>query len=581
MNIAIYFGENMSPKNCEAVMNNIHKTEVARRLFKICPSITVPLGLTNYYHKVYELLSNQENNTILSIFNGTCFNTTTINILEALDKIKSLYTISLNFDSTLDESRREESLKSILNFIQNTNLTIRELKLSPYSKLTSSNVKKIMETLQTNSTLKFLHLEVLLDNFNSITRELQKFIINHPSLISVTLISNDRKREETIRKFESLPSEAVTAVQSNNIQLLDKLLTKGKLFSGPISIHSVNNRGLTLLHLAATEGNIPMIDYLIGKGLSVNQPQSHPDYHTVLTYSIQDGYSLEIIKHLVDKGADVNLEDRYYSPLIYAMSYNRVDVIEYLLSLPQLVINPKPRFYALVNNYYDVLLQVVHRSEFNLHYRDENNCSLVFSAAIKNDLNVIKLYHQLGLNLNDLNAYGQSPLHYAAAFANHLTAQYLIDNGADVNQVDIDGCTPLHCAAYHSSIAVAEVLINHGANLNCVNLRGNTPANIALSQNDKNSHLVTINQNNSNNCDNSLLLERINHIEGENKLLLKEKEVLKYKKEILKLKNQKLKQRVESLEFQLENLQRKLNQLDHKENSDVSNNWHEYDDDDG
>jgi uncharacterized protein len=73
-----------------------------------------------------------------------------------------------------------------------------------------------------------------------------------------------------------------------------------------------------------------------------------------------------------------------------------------------------------------------------------------------------------------IDAYGRSPLHYAAAEGNSLTLERLLGEGADPNSQDDDGWTPAHFAAQSNSAACLELLLRAGANLALTDTHGNT-----------------------------------------------------------------------------------------------------------
>lgn len=84
--------------------------------------------------------------------------------------------------------------------------------------------------------------------------------------------------------------------------------------------------------------------------------------------------------------------------------------------------------------------------------------------------------------VNRLNAYGESPLHWACKLGDRSMVSLLIGAGARVNQADTEGNTPLHWAAEYDESAIAEFLIAAGATLGSVNERGQTPLALAKEQ---------------------------------------------------------------------------------------------------
>lgn len=74
---------------------------------------------------------------------------------------------------------------------------------------------------------------------------------------------------------------------------------------------------------------------------------------------------------------------------------------------------------------------------------------------------------------------GFSPLHIAAMYGYHSTAELLIKYGANVNTGDCSGSTPLHIASCHGFLSLVTLLVENGADSNAASLNGSTPLHSA------------------------------------------------------------------------------------------------------
>jgi ankyrin repeat protein len=95
-------------------------------------------------------------------------------------------------------------------------------------------------------------------------------------------------------------------------------------------------------------------------------------------------------------------------------------------------------------------------------------------CAVKNDnLSVVELLLQEGVNVNTKNYYGNSALIWACRYGfNHIIEKLLLA-GADVNLTTFkNGRTPLMEAVYREDIEQVKILLQHGANANLCDNRG-------------------------------------------------------------------------------------------------------------
>lgn len=71
------------------------------------------------------------------------------------------------------------------------------------------------------------------------------------------------------------------------------------------------------------------------------------------------------------------------------------------------------------------------------------------------------------MQVNEVNAYGNTPLHLACYNGQDVVVSELIEAGANVNQVNERGFSPLHFASSSRQGALCqELLLTHGAHIN-------------------------------------------------------------------------------------------------------------------
>ncbi|XP_011500897.1 PREDICTED: LOW QUALITY PROTEIN: serine/threonine-protein phosphatase 6 regulatory ankyrin repeat subunit B-like [Ceratosolen solmsi marchali] len=114
-----------------------------------------------------------------------------------------------------------------------------------------------------------------------------------------------------------------------------------------------------------------------------------------------------------------------------------------------------------------------------LEYRDQNNNNLLLIAAHSGNETIVRQMVNAGLNINETNYFGDSPL-MLAALSNSRIVKTLLELGADVHMRSWDGFTALHLAAINGDHEVVKLLIDFGACLNVLDDAGRTALHMAV-----------------------------------------------------------------------------------------------------
>ena len=289
--------------------------------------------------------------------------------------------------------------------------------------------------------------------------------------------------------------------------------------------------GLTPILFAARQGHIDAVNALLDAGADINQ-RSKSDNTTVLLMAVINGH-FDLAKVLIDRGADVTLaSDNGVTPLYGALNVQWAPKALY----------PQPRAYAQQKlSYLDLMKVLIDKGadvnarlkmkvwysgyNFDLSGVDEIGASPFWRAAYAADIEAMKLLKAHGAdvtlptmrpagrpqtgdsdrtNIADISGLppvpvggqGVTPLQaasgvgYAEGFAanSHRYApagmlpavKYLIEElGADVNARDHEGNTALHHAASRGDVEMILYLVSKGADVKAVNREGQTTADMA------------------------------------------------------------------------------------------------------
>ncbi|XP_065573811.1 putative ankyrin repeat protein RF_0381 [Artemia franciscana] len=163
---------------------------------------------------------------------------------------------------------------------------------------------------------------------------------------------------------------------------------------------------------------------------------------------------LEVIKMVLDKGADVNARDIYgESPLhLAASSRCSQTVVECLLKYGA-----------------------------DVHIRNSELASPLHLAALQEHPKSVENFVKSGVDVNIIIENGQSLLHFAALFGHPKTVKYLLKSGADFNIRETNGESPLHLAASYGGPKTTECLLKFGADVNIRRTDGASPLHLAAS----------------------------------------------------------------------------------------------------
>ena len=102
-------------------------------------------------------------------------------------------------------------------------------------------------------------------------------------------------------------------------------------------------------------------------------------------------------------------------------------------------------------------------------------------AAASSSLECVKLLLQAGADLGSVNSYGGGVLHYAVSYSdNEYILQYLITAGTSLEQRDQWGDIPLSFAAAQNNIVSANILLNCGADIDNLNFYMDPPLHESL-----------------------------------------------------------------------------------------------------
>ncbi len=156
--------------------------------------------------------------------------------------------------------------------------------------------------------------------------------------------------------------------------------------------------------------------------------------------------SLEEIKELLKKGADMEAKNRYgRTVLMTAAEWGHLDVVKYLIEngadLEAIDRDRQTALFCAAKN--ETLEVCQYLIEQGADVKAKDNCgeTALFGAAIIGRLEVCQYLIEQGADVNVKNNNGRTALMDAVGFGNLEVCQYLIEQGADLDAKDKDGET--------------------------------------------------------------------------------------------------------------------------------------------
>jgi ankyrin repeat protein len=267
------------------------------------------------------------------------------------------------------------------------------------------------------------------------------------------------------------------------------------LIEGGADVRASSEGGFTPLLFAARVGDLDSARLLLDAGASVKE--STEENGPALVLASASGHE-QLAIYLLEKGADPNATDAngvtplHFSalkglPTIGRLRYSTADshlfrpnMLELAGELLKRGANPNARITKIAPEFSSELIWI-----------DPAGATPFLLATASNDLSLMRLLAENGADVSLTTNDHTTPLMLAAGIGQTAerseeedrkaleTIKLAIELGADVNEADASGQTPLHAASYVGSDAIAKFLVEKGANVDAADSYGMTPLGIA------------------------------------------------------------------------------------------------------
>ena len=206
----------------------------------------------------------------------------------------------------------------------------------------------------------------------------------------------------------------------------------------------------TALTYAVCINSKDMVELLIDAGVDVNLRDD--EGNTALMYAAFNGYR-DMAELLIKAGADVNakilLKNRIVLYLDQRKDLGGSNIL--LLAVKK------------EENYKNDIVKLLIESGADVNAKDYDGDTALRIAALHNKKDIAELLIEAGADLNVKNNAGRTALRAAAGEGNRDITELLIKAGADMDVKGSDGLTALICAIDNDKKDTAELLIKAGA----------------------------------------------------------------------------------------------------------------------
>ncbi|QQR49631.1 ankyrin repeat domain-containing protein [bacterium] len=263
------------------------------------------------------------------------------------------------------------------------------------------------------------------------------------------------------------------AIELKNPDVASFLINQG------IDIEAKDETGRTVLHEAARQGLLSVVELLVKKGLDVNIPTFQ--HYTPLHFAIFGGRE-EIVRFCLDKGASLNVLAKSNTPLSLAAGKGMIEIVKLLLDRGADFTKMPPIIFSAVSSANEEMVRLlIERGLGGVNVKHWNGLFALMLAVNKGLKNIASLLLENGADVNlKRDSDNSTSLHLAVQNGDkEIVKVLLLRTGIDVNAQNKEGNTPLHLAVLKDNLEIVILLLQQGADVTLKNNEENKAADLS------------------------------------------------------------------------------------------------------
>jgi len=184
----------------------------------------------------------------------------------------------------------------------------------------------------------------------------------------------------------------------------------------------------------------------------------------------------DLVGCFLEQGSDPNVVDSNGdSPLVLALDKKNKTMVQALVSVGAQVKGPIQYYLLLAVSNNDLeMVRLCLELGVDPNTKDRYGQTVLGNALYNGNKDVVRLLVAAGANINEKDSSGYSPLNRAVFAENLENVRFCLEFGADPNSKNTDGKTALMYALEARNIQISQALIAAGANVNEKDTRGKT-----------------------------------------------------------------------------------------------------------